>query len=465
MDNKTKFTTPTIPNNIDLKSYVYKVISYWKLFFVAIVISLVIANFMNGYKPKKYSLSTVISVKEENNPLFSTGTNIAFNWGGASDEIETIKIILGSRSHNEKVVKKLNFFINYLKEGKYRLEDVYGYTPFTVDLKTDSPQLYGKLLKIDITGENTFNLSFDFNESGSNSLITYTSNTTTEFVSNKSKFSKEYKVDEIINTPFLHFAINKTKEFKIGETFFIQFASFDGTVGGYRGVSVRNLTDGASLLSLSMDGSNKNRIVTYLNATVAVLEEDKQEQKILYARKTKHYIDALFIKEQDSLNRIEKELGIYKEANNIYDLTTEGAQLYKEILELETEKKEILEYNDYLNNLRKYVSTHNEYSKGIPVPALVKIQDTKIAAEIAILIEKSTLRESLKRTVTNNYPGLKELDSEVSIAKNNLFENITTLKIVNKNALDKIKKRLTKSNEKLKKFPSREQGLIKFLLM
>ncbi|WP_373940737.1 hypothetical protein OEG92_11715 [Polaribacter sejongensis] len=50
-------------------------------FFVTIIIALIVAKFMNDYKPKIYSLNTVISVKEENNPLFSTGTNIAFNWG------------------------------------------------------------------------------------------------------------------------------------------------------------------------------------------------------------------------------------------------------------------------------------------------------------------------------------------------------------------------------------------------
>ena len=183
MDNKINFTTPTIQNNIDIKGYFFKIISYWKLFFTTIIIALVVAKFMNGYKQKRYNLSTTISVKEENNPLFSTGTNIAFNWGGASDEIETIKVIIGSRSHNEKVVRKLNFFINYLKEGSYRMEDVFGYTPFTINLQTDKPQLYNKLLKIEITGDNTYKISFDFNELGADRLVKYDSNTIDESVS------------------------------------------------------------------------------------------------------------------------------------------------------------------------------------------------------------------------------------------------------------------------------------------
>ena len=81
-----------------------------------------------------------------------------------------------------------------------------------------------------------------------------------------------------------------------------------------------------------MSGPNKNRIVDYLNATVKILGEDKQQQKIQYAINTKKYIDELFAIEKDSLNKIEKEIGIYKERYNIFDLSLEGSQLYYEIL-------------------------------------------------------------------------------------------------------------------------------------
>jgi len=95
MDNKTNFKIPIVKDYIDIRFYILKLISYWKFFLTAILTALIIANFVNGYEQKEYTLSSIISIKEENNPLFSTGTNIAFNWGGASDEIESIKVILG----------------------------------------------------------------------------------------------------------------------------------------------------------------------------------------------------------------------------------------------------------------------------------------------------------------------------------------------------------------------------------
>ena len=96
----------------------------------------------------------MITVKDEQNPLFSSSTNIAFNWGGPSDQVETIMTILKSRTHNEKVVSKLKYQIVYLKEGNYRKEDIYGKNPFVVNLDTAHYQLQGTIIQLDFLESN-----------------------------------------------------------------------------------------------------------------------------------------------------------------------------------------------------------------------------------------------------------------------------------------------------------------------
>ena len=167
-------------NSLDPKYYLFKILGYWKLFFAAILLSLIVARFINGYRAKLYSLKTMISVKEETNPLFSSGTSLTFNWGGASDIIETVNIILRSRTHNEKVVTKLQFYIDYLKEGEYRLEDIYGKTPFKVKLNESNYQLYNQLLKIETLENRQFRISTEFNFEGPNTLVRYSDNDTSQ---------------------------------------------------------------------------------------------------------------------------------------------------------------------------------------------------------------------------------------------------------------------------------------------
>ena len=107
-------------------------------------------------------------------------------------------------------------------------------------------------------------------------MINYDTNIISKYSSSEPSFSKEFDIDEVIETPFLNFSLQKNNLLKIGKIYFISFQDFDDTVGAFKDISVKEITDAASLLSLSMSGPNKNRIVDYLNATVKILGEDKQ---------------------------------------------------------------------------------------------------------------------------------------------------------------------------------------------
>ena len=107
-----------------------------------------IAYQVNIRKEKIYGIETLISVKEETNPLFTSSTNLVFNWGGASDQMQTISTTLQSRSHNELVVDKLQFYIDYLVQGEYNLVDAYGAVPFHLDIDKKQGQVVGNLIGI-----------------------------------------------------------------------------------------------------------------------------------------------------------------------------------------------------------------------------------------------------------------------------------------------------------------------------
>lgn len=167
-------------NTFDIKEYFFKIIDHWKLFVVTILLGLLIANIVNRRSQKIYKLASVITVKDEQNPLFTSSTNIAFNWGGPSDKVETIITILQSRTHNEKVVEKLNYNIEYLQEGNYRKEDVYGSVPFSVELDTMFFQLQGTLIQLDFLDKDQVRVFVDYEEDEYN-LLNYAREKTKPF--------------------------------------------------------------------------------------------------------------------------------------------------------------------------------------------------------------------------------------------------------------------------------------------
>jgi uncharacterized protein involved in exopolysaccharide biosynthesis len=114
--------------SFDFKGLLIK-LKLLEMVLVSLIITFTIAYQVNIRKGKVYSMETLISVKKKAT-LFTSNTSLVFNWGGTSDQVQTISTTIQSRSHNELVVDKLQYYINYMVQGKYALEDAYGAVPF-----------------------------------------------------------------------------------------------------------------------------------------------------------------------------------------------------------------------------------------------------------------------------------------------------------------------------------------------
>ncbi len=280
MDNKFKFIENPNEQISNIKDYIFRILSNWKWFVAAIAVAMTIAYYMNISTQKQYGLNTTILINEKQNPLFSSGTSIAFNWGGVSDKVQSIRKAIVSRSHNEKVVKELQFYIEYLEEGRFRYEDVYGRTPFTIKLQPNQYQLQNTLIKIDFISDGSFNLSVNFSVEENYRLVNFRDESTKNFEPEQQNISKIFSIDEYINLPFLKAQILKKEDDSSlrGKSYYIQLRPINQITRSYQNVRASGLS-GTSLIVLSLTGANKNRIVDYLNKTVEVLAEDELEQK------------------------------------------------------------------------------------------------------------------------------------------------------------------------------------------
>ncbi len=449
--------------SFDIKEYLFKVVGYWKLFLVIIVIALIIAKLVNMRTQKIYNLKSIITVSDEQNPLFSSSTNIAFNWGGPSDKVETIIAILKSRSHNEKVINELKYYIDYLIEGNYHKKNIYGAVPFTIYLDTLKYQLQGNDLKFEFLTNEEVKISIEFDDE-KNTLINYSSNDTKTFVPNELEYSKIFPVNSLIETPFFNFKItNENALFDLAEkTYYVRFNNFDNIVKKYQKIDVSTLKKGTSIIELSFEGTNKKKIEDFINTTIEVLDRDQRKQKISYALKTQRYIDTLFEIESNSLLNIEIELGSYKQQNKIYDLSTQGNSLLNEVTLLDNNMLTIQNKIEYLTNLENYLRNNDIYSDDIPAPALVDIEDPNISSSLINLILLSKEKEGLERRVKSTYPPLIRVNDDIKMERKILLEQLRSLKTITINNLNSVKRRLSISNAKLSKLSPKEQKLLNF---
>ena len=462
MDNKFKLIENPNEQISNIKDYIFRILSNWKWFVATVSVAMTIAYYVNISTQKLYGLNTTILVDEKTNPLFSSGTSIAFNWGGVSDRVESIRKELVSRSHNEKVVKELQFYIEYLEEGKFRYNDVYGSAPFAIKLQPNQYQLLNTLIKIEFVSNGSFELSVNFNDIDTYRLMNYKDESTKEFTEYQERFSKIFSIDEYINLPFFKGQLlkNENADSLNGQTYFIRLKSINQVTGQYRNVRANGLS-GTSLIVLSLTGSNKSRIVDYLNKTVEVLAEHALEQKTNYARSTKEFIDAQFKNTSDSLKLIEDDIGEFKQQNSIYNLSAEGSEIYAQTRDLDNTQRELNERITYYDNLVTYINTHDDYSQ-IPAPAMINIEDGSISALVGKLTSFSIQKEKLSKEVTANHPSLILLKQEIETTKNVLLENIASLKKLIVLNLESSNRRLNSYNYQLTKLPDKEQTLLNF---
>ncbi len=446
--------------SFDFKGFLIKIGSYWKWFLFSLIIAFSIAYQVNIRKEKIYSMETLISVKEESNPLFTSNTSLVFNWGGISDQVQTISTTLQSRSHNELVVDKLQFYIDYLVQGKYNLIDAYGSIPFYVSINKTKGQLTGHLIKIKFLNENEYELQIPF-QNPSVPLITYSDDSYSNTAVAIGDFVKKYKVGEQVSLPFLNWKlqINDNPGFYKGKEYFVKFNDFDGTVSRYKGINVRTDDKGGSILTLGMQGTNKAKMVTYLNATVKMLIKRQLDDKNQFATNTISFIDSTLVAMESQLKETGNELKSFKKGKNIYDIEDGGSKFSDKILEFDIKKDEITRKAAYYNSLKNYLKNSVDYSR-LPAPSVAGIEDPNVVVNVSKLITLSTQRSEMAYAVKSDKI-FKDFDNQMEAIKNVLLENIATAKSSLQYDLAMVNGKINEAESTIKNLPDDQQELIK----
>ena len=219
-------------STFDFKGFALKLLGYWKWFVISLVITFLVAYNINIRKEKIFGLDASIVVKDENNSFFTSNTSLVFNWGGVSDKVQTVITTLKSRSHNEQVVGKLEYYINYFKQGKYYLKDVYGETPFYINLDKNKGQVLMLPLTIKFVSPTEFELFADFKERPNVQLCHYIDDTRSNYKTYEKQFKAKFKINQQINLPFANFSlhINPDADNYVGSEYLIRFDDFNETV-------------------------------------------------------------------------------------------------------------------------------------------------------------------------------------------------------------------------------------------
>ncbi|WP_395042751.1 polysaccharide biosynthesis tyrosine autokinase [Flavobacterium sp.] len=449
-------------NSFDFKGFLIKTGSYWKWFVIGLVICLTVAYQVNIRKQKIYSLESTLAIKEQDNPLFTSNTSLVFNWGGTSDQVQSIATSLKSRSHNELVVNKLDFFIEYLQEQKYFTQDVYGTAPFIVKLDKTKNQIYQIPINITFISPTEYEISIAIN-SNTVPVINYSSNQASVANVSSGEFKKRFKVGQKVNLPFLNWElkINNNSLNYTGSKYIVIFNSFDSTVSRYRNVKIIIDEKAASIIKLSTENTNKARIVDYLNETVLMLMKKQLESKNLFAENTIKYIDTTLSLMETEVKLANDELKDFSRNRNIIEIESRGESFQSEISQLDVLNDAINRKINYYNNLNSYLRNSTDYSR-LPAPSVAGIDDPNIMNNVSNLIGLSVRRSEMSSSVKGDVM-FDNIDNEISAVKRVLLENINSAKASIQFESSQIKNKISQAENKMISLPEDSQDYLKIM--
>ncbi len=447
-------------NNFDFKGFLIKTLSYWKWFVIGLVIAFSIAHQVNIRKQKIYGIETTIAVQEENNPFFTSNTSLVFNWGGTSDKVQMISTTLKSRSHNELVVDKLQFYIDYYKQTKYFLQDVYGQVPFKITIDKNQNQLFDQFIKVKMVSNNSYQISIPF-KTNTAEVVRYINNKKTTIPIETKEFKEVYKIGETVNLPFLHWKLELSNfdENNFNEEILVRFNSFDNTVSTCMGLNVVVDEKAGSILKIGAQGTNKDRMVDFLNTTVDVLIKRQLDNKNKFAENTINFIDETLGSMEKELKNSGEELKDFGKNNNILDIEEGGTSFKTQLLEYDAKKDEVERKLAYLNSLRNYIKNSVDFSK-LPAPSISGIEDPNININVAKLISLSIQRSELAYSVKGSF-SYERLDNEIQSVKKVLLENETTYRNTLMYDLNIAKQKIAKIESEISGLPENKLEWLK----
>ena len=447
-------------NSFDFKGFLIKTISYWKWFVVGLIISFAIAHQVNVRKQKIFGVETTIAVQEENNPFFTANTSLVFNWGGTSDKVQMISTTLKSRSHNELVVDRLQFYVDYLKQTKYFLKDVYGEIPFKVTIDKTQNQLLEQFVMVKMLSNNSYQLRVSF-PSSTIQVIRYIDTKKSLINIGNKEFKGVYKVGEKVNLPFLHWTLNAIPYSgeNSNDEILVRCNNFDSTVSSCMGINVTIDEKAGSILKLSTQGNNKTRMVDLLNTTVDMLIKRQLDNKNKFAENTINFIDETLGSMEKQLKDSGDELKDFGKNNNILDIEAGGQSYKAQLLQYDEQKDQVERKISYLNTLKNYLKNSVDFSK-LPAPTVAGIEEPNININVSKLINLSIQRSELAYSIKGEIY-YERIDNEISSVKKVLLENVNSYKNALQYDLNLANQKIGKVEGEISQLPESKQEWLK----
>ncbi len=416
---------------IDLKNIIVKVLSYWYLFVAGVFIALVLGFLYNRYTPSIYQVSASVFVKEDKMTIDPTSmmTGLTFK---SNINIDNEIGLLQSFSVKERAVREMEFLnVSYFIKGRVSTKELYTETPFNVELDYDTLQTVGNRYRIDFIDKEHYRLT---STEGRRAVYDYSIDRNVGLIE-MPELDTVYKFGEWVNNGFNRIRIilnsNYDPDPDKEESKYVKYSfvinSRLAVISQMGSLSIAQSTKMSSILNLTIQGQNPQKITDLLNKLLDEYMERNLEQKNLVSENTVKFIDEQLVDIEEALNKAEIDLQTFQEGNDFMDLNTQSRETYNHLKDIERRKAELELSIKYYENLLDYIKKNIDDINKLVVPSAMGIQDQMLNKLVLDLVALSSEKSKRLTTSTEKNPIVQNLNEQIIQTKKSLLENIENM--------------------------------------
>ena len=429
---------------IDPQVVLSLIVKNWYYLVAGIIVALLGARFYISHTVPVYMSSTTILIHETDDRATAANEELLQGLGlpGGMSNLDNQIMVLTSRSLTEKALEELPFEIEYYRKTIRNVLPVY--PEFPVKILSDGNE-------IPLPSDTEFSIRYLGNSK-------YLIESESEFY----EMSKSASFGENIELPGGSFRIDcRNDEWmeanKDQKLYFVVYNPERLTASFHGRVTVEQISRTGSVLQVSMQGSNRQKDVDFLNKLAEVFQALSLDKKNIEAVRRIQFIDDQLIGISDSLSITENKLQQFRSTNRVMDLSAQGQAIIAQVTILENERARLNLESNYYDYLADYLA--KDVTGELPiVPITMGITDpglTRLVTELADLQGQLSARGAGEMNPLQNL-----LAQRVRSTKDALLETLNGLRRANNLAKNENQEQINRVNSQAAALPVTERQLL-----
>ena len=406
---------------IDFKAYLNKLLKFWYVFPVSILLGLIISFVVIKTTSPVYRVGSSILIKDEQSlmdPDAIIQSVVSPYSSMAEYKLKNEIEILSSYFLTERTIRELNFNVSYYEKEKFRVNEIYNRTPFIIEYDS----AYLQPAEIEIYIQKLKNGKFHVWTEAKEALAYLFSEEKVVDVFENLIIDDTIPADEYFIGRNFKIKIKELTEIDIGKIYIFRFRTLESLVVEFQQKQIEGIKY-SSIVKIFYDGENASKSIDFLNKLIDVYLNRGVEKKNKIAINTIDFINSQINAISDSLMNAENNLEKYKSSQKVMNIDFQSQQSYQNLESLQTQKAELLLKHKYYTYLKEYLSENKDF-QDIIAPSSMGISDALLNS---LIIELNSLYSEKVDVMVNSKkdnPYLESVKIKIENQKNTLLENI-----------------------------------------